>query len=121
MSKTTIDLIAHDRPDNTNLSASRALDGISEEAAAILAVDSTADRRSDSSGEVTDPSPIAPPARTTRRGFIMNSIVSAASIASATALVANTTEAGVPLANSREATIARAQQMVGYLGERVVP
>lgn len=74
-------------PDRTNLSGSRGLDGVSENAAAIPVVGPGVKGRSDSGGEVVDPSSIAPPARTSRRGFLMNTIVSAASVATATALV----------------------------------
>jgi hypothetical protein len=70
----------------TILSDARTPGDLSENAGTIPAVDSSADGRSAGNGEVTDPSPIAPPARTSRRGFLMNSMVSAVSIASATAL-----------------------------------
>jgi hypothetical protein len=74
------------RPDDTNLSPSRTGDGISEDAVAIPAVNPTADGRSDSVRKFAEPLPTAPPARTSRRGFLMNSIVSAAAVASATAI-----------------------------------
>jgi hypothetical protein len=75
-----------DRSADTNLSASRTLDGISKDTAAIPAVTAAADRRSDSGHDVADPHPIAPPARTSRRGFLMNTMISAASLATATAV-----------------------------------
>ena len=62
------------RPDDTNLSPSRMSDGISKDAAAIPAVNPTADGRSDSVRKFAEPPPAAPPARTSRRAF-MNSIV----------------------------------------------
>jgi hypothetical protein len=70
--------------DPTNSAVSRAPSGVSEEATAIPAVDSPAIRRSDNGSEVVDPSPIAPPARPSRRGFLMNTMVSAASLTAAT-------------------------------------
>jgi hypothetical protein len=72
-------------PDPTNLSGSRALDVISESTASIPAIDTPTIRRSDNGSEVINPSPIAPPARPSRRGFLMNSIVSGAALASAIA------------------------------------
>jgi len=82
MSSTT-----HRDPANqANLSPSRTLDGISKDVATIPAVDSVADRRSDNGDTVANPTPIAPPARTSRRGFLMNTMVSAASLATATAV-----------------------------------
>jgi hypothetical protein len=75
-----------DPADQTNLSPSRTLDDNSADGTTIPAVDSVADRRSDGSREIVDPSPIAPPARTSRRGFLMNTMVSAASLATATAV-----------------------------------
>jgi hypothetical protein len=74
------------RPDDTNLSPSRTGDGISEDAAAIPAVNPTADGRSDSVRKIAESLPTAPPARTSRRRFLMNTIVSAAAVASATAI-----------------------------------
>ncbi len=74
--------------DNKNLSASRVLVDLAENAATIPAVDLAADGRSASDSEITDPSPIAPPARTSRRGFLMNSIVSSASLATTATVVA---------------------------------
>jgi hypothetical protein len=87
------------RRDDTNLSPSRVLDGVSENAVAILAINLPAIRRSDSVVEVVDAAAIAPPARTSRRGFLMNTIVSAASLATA-ATVAAPSFAAVPLAPS---------------------
>jgi hypothetical protein len=109
MSKTT------DRPTHTNLSPSRTSDGISKDAAAIPAVTPAADRRSDSGGEVVDPHPPAPPARTSRRGFIMNSIVSAAAVASATAIPSLDQAAPVNEAASPSAALVRAEQVVNTL------
>jgi hypothetical protein len=74
------------RPDDTNLSPSRMSDGISKDAAAIHAVNPTADGRSDSVRKFAEPPPAAPPARTSRRGFLMNTMVSAASLATAAAV-----------------------------------
>lgn len=79
---------APERLSETILSGSRVLGGSSENVVAIPAVDPAANRRSDNKGEVADPSPIAPPARSSRRGFLMNSILSIASLASATAITA---------------------------------
>jgi hypothetical protein len=72
--------------DDTNLSASRTLDGDPVIAPSIPAFDSPDIRRSDSIGQLANPAALAPTARTSRRGFIMNSFVSAAAIASATAI-----------------------------------
>jgi hypothetical protein len=74
------------RPDDVNLAPSGTADGNSENAASILAVDSPDIRSSDSGVEVADPAAIAPVALTSRRGFLMNTMVSAASLATATAL-----------------------------------
>jgi hypothetical protein len=76
----------HDAADQTNLSPSRAPDGVSENAATIPAVTPAADRRSDSVGQLDNPPPTAPPAQPSRRGFLMNTMVSAASLATATAI-----------------------------------
>jgi hypothetical protein len=76
------------RPDDTNLSPSRTSDGISKDAAAIPAVNPTADGRSDSVRKFAEPLPAAPLAQTSRRGFLMNTMVSAASLATATAVAA---------------------------------
>ena len=85
--------IQTERLEQTNLSGSRTLDGVSEEPAAIPAIDSTADRRSDNRSKVAVHSPIALPARPTsnRRQFLMNSIVSTASLATATAVTVSPT------------------------------
>jgi hypothetical protein len=72
--------------DRTILSDVRAIDGASEDAATIPAIHPSANRRNDSGRDVADISAIAPPAPTSRRGFLMNTIVSAASIAAATAV-----------------------------------
>jgi hypothetical protein len=71
------------RPDDTTLSASRTPNGNSENAASILAVDSPDIGRSDSGAEVIDAAALAPPALTSRRGFLMNTMVSAASLGTA--------------------------------------
>ena len=78
------------RLDQTNLAALRASGPASGEATAIPAVGPVAVRRSDNPSEVGEPTALAPPARPSRRGFIMNSIVSAASVASAAAVAAPT-------------------------------
>jgi len=76
------------RPEYTNLSPSRTSDGIPEDAAAIPAVNPTADGRSDSVRKIAEPPPTASPARTSRRGFLMNTMVSTASLATAVAVAA---------------------------------
>jgi hypothetical protein len=63
------------RPDDTNLSPSRTSDGNSADATSILVLDSAAIRRSDSGDPIVRPLTTAPPARTSRRGFLMNSII----------------------------------------------
>jgi hypothetical protein len=119
------------RRDNTNLSASRALDGNSENAASIPTVDRPAIGRSDSGAEVVNPSALAPPARpssTSRRGFLMNTIVSAASLATATAVTVPPTAAAastafppVPVADScPAASLARAEEIVDLLRTRYI-
>jgi hypothetical protein len=80
------DASANDRAQQTNLSPSRALDGNSANAASIPAVDTAADRRSDSGNGTGNRDCIAPPAQTSRRGFLMNTMVSAASLATGTAV-----------------------------------
>jgi hypothetical protein len=87
MSKTLV------RPDDTNLSPSRTSDGISEDASAIPAVTAGADRRIDTDQNVANHRVIAPRARTSRRGFLMNTMVSAASLATATAIAVAPTAA----------------------------
>jgi hypothetical protein len=72
--------------DQTILSDMREIDGASEDAVTIPAINPIADRRSDIGQEVANTSAIAPPARTSRRGFLMNTMVSAASLATATAI-----------------------------------
>jgi hypothetical protein len=67
------------------LSASRVLDGVSENASSILAIDSPDHRRRETAGEIVDDSP-AQSVRTSRRVF-MNSVVSAASLVAATKIV----------------------------------
>jgi hypothetical protein len=57
----------------------------SQEIPAIPAVDPRADSRSDGGGNYSEASPIAPTAQASRRSFVMNSIVSGASLASAVA------------------------------------
>jgi len=83
-----------DAPDQMNLSPSRTSEGVSKDAAAIPAVTPIADRRSDAGREVANSSPIAPPARTSRRGFLMNTMVSAASLATAAVAMPPITPAG---------------------------
>jgi hypothetical protein len=78
--------IHHDPANQTNLSPSRTTDDLPKDVAAIPAVTTGADRRSDGGRELANPSPIAPPARTSRRGFLMNTMVSAASLVTATAI-----------------------------------
>jgi hypothetical protein len=77
-----------DRPNAENLSTSRTPGGDPVIASSILAVDSPDIRRGDKIAGVLDPAAIAPPARTSRRGFLMNTIVSAASLATAAAVAA---------------------------------
>lgn len=104
-------------PEHINSAPSRAIDGASMEAASIHAVTPSADSRGDNSSEVVNSSPIAQTARASRRGFLMNSIVSAASLASATALAMPDAMA---VEGGRHATIARAKHMVEILRDRVV-
>ncbi len=88
------------RPRDTILSASRAHDGVSENAAAIPAINPQAIRPSDSGAEVADPAAIAPTAlKTSRRGFLMNTMmVSAASLATAAAVAAPSIVSAAPAA-----------------------
>jgi hypothetical protein len=79
-------LAKHHRPNATNLSPSRTPGGDPVIAPSIPAINPPAIRRSDSGGEVVDPPAIAPPAQTSRRGFLMNTMVSAASLATAAAV-----------------------------------
>jgi hypothetical protein len=58
----------------------------SNEVPAIPAVDPLADRRSDGGGDRGKAPPIAPLAQSSRRSFLVNSIVSGVSLASATAI-----------------------------------
>ena len=85
--------------DQMILSDVRAFDGASEEAFAIPAINPTDDRRSDGGRDAVKASAIAPPARASRRGFLMNTMVSAASLATvaavATPSIANATPAAV--------------------------
>jgi hypothetical protein len=90
-------LAEYHRPDDTNLSASRVLDGVSENAASIPAITPPAIRRSDSGVRVIDPAAIAPPAQTSRRGFLMNTMVSAASLATAAAVVTPSIASAAPV------------------------
>ncbi len=76
-----------DRPADTNLSPSRTTDGYSENTTTIPAVYPSADSHSDGGREAANPHSIAPPARTSRRGFLMNTMVFAASLAAAAAVV----------------------------------
>jgi hypothetical protein len=79
--------LTHRRSDASNLAASRTLGGNSENARSIPAFDSPDIRRSDSIGQLANHAAIAPPAQTSRRGFLMNTMVSAASLATAAAVV----------------------------------
>jgi hypothetical protein len=74
------------RAAQANLSTSWTTDGASAEAATILTPDRTTNPCIDSAHERANHPPVAPPAHVSRRGFIMNSIVSAAAVASATAI-----------------------------------
>jgi hypothetical protein len=69
----------------TNLSVSRVLEGVSEKAASIPAIDSPDHRTKDNAGEIINDLSPALSARTSRRVF-MNSIVSAAAVSSAIAV-----------------------------------
>jgi hypothetical protein len=82
--------------DQMILSDVRAFDGASEEAFAIPAINPTDDRRSDGGRDAVKASAIAPPARASRRGFLMNTMVSAASLSTATAAVALPTARAQP-------------------------
>jgi hypothetical protein len=93
--------------DQTILSDVRTIDGASEVAITIPAIDPTADRRSDSRREVANTSAIAPPARTSRRGFLMNTMVSAASLATAAAVAAPSIANATPAAVSFPDLVAR--------------
>lgn len=75
-----------DSREHINPATSRASDGISKEAASILAVTPAANGHSDTSSGIANTSPTAPPAWTSRRKLLMNTIVSVASLASATAM-----------------------------------
>jgi hypothetical protein len=86
MTKSPAQPSASERANQTILSGSRTLDGISADLTTIPAVDPHTNRCSDSADESENHPRIAPSARTSRRGFIMNSFVSAAAIASATAI-----------------------------------
>jgi hypothetical protein len=88
---------APDGANRTILSGARTLDGISEDAATIPTVSSAADRRSDSVGKLSESPPVAPPARTSRRGFLMNTIVSVASLATAAAVATPPIASIVPM------------------------
>jgi hypothetical protein len=74
--------------DHRNLSPSRTSDGNSKDPAAILAVTPAADRRSDKPVPATNHASIASLMPTSRRGFLMNTIVSTASLATAAAVTA---------------------------------
>ncbi|MBU6463224.1 MAG: hypothetical protein KGL35_21865 [Bradyrhizobium sp.] len=75
-----------DQPAQTNLSPSGAFNGTSTITNTTPVVDSPHNGRSDSVDGRANHSPIAPPAHVSRRNLIMNSIVSAAAVASATAI-----------------------------------
>jgi hypothetical protein len=74
------------RAAHTNLSTSWATDGASAEAATIHAVDPLTNHCDDRAEQCANHPPVAPPAQLTRRSILMNSIVSAAAVASATAI-----------------------------------
>lgn len=103
----------------TNLSGSRARDGVSENAPSIPATNSPDDGRRDSGNEVANSSPIAPPARPSRRGFLMNTIVSAASLASAAAIPSPSVAKASDI-NQAAATLARCEQVVDTLRTKFI-
>ena len=80
------------RAAQTNLSTSGTTGGASAEATTIPAVDPLNNHCDDGSERGTNHLPVAPPAHVSRRGFIMNSIVSAAAVASATAIPSQSIE-----------------------------
>jgi hypothetical protein len=105
--------------DLTILSDVRTIDGASEDAATIPAIHPSANRRNDSDRDVANTSAIAPPARTSRRGFLMNTIVSAAAVASATAIPKQSIAATqITTANP---PLGRAQQIVETLRNYFLP
>ncbi len=108
-----------DRADQTNLSPSRASDGISADGTTIPAVDLHTNPCSDSADNTANHLVIVPPAQTSRRGFIMNSIVSAAAVASATAIPKID---HIPIANaaSPAGVVARAEEVVDVLRTRYI-
>ena len=115
------------RRDDTNLSSSRALDGVSENATSILAIDPPAIRLSDSIADTAKASAIAPTARTSRRGFLMNSLVSTASLATAAAVatptIASAMTSTAPAAaadDSPAEALRRAEEIVDILRTCVV-
>jgi hypothetical protein len=116
----------NDRAVETNLSPSRAIGGNSANAASIPAVDTAADRRSDNVDDIANHSPIAPSVQTSRRGFLMNTMVSAASLATAAAVnvptIANGDVASAMRAtdSSPAASLARAEEVVSLLRTRYI-
>lgn len=89
----------------TILSGSRTLDGVSKNATTIPVVAPYNKPCSDNADKSANHPSIAPPAQTSRRGFIMNSIVSAAAVASGTA-IPNPTLAAVAIAPSTDPVFA---------------
>lgn len=101
-----------------NLSASGKPSGGFGEGTTILVVNPHDDSRSDNTEANAKDSPIAPPAHVgNRREFIMNSIVSAAAVASATA-IPNVND--VAQAASPSAALARTEQVIAVLRSRYV-
>jgi hypothetical protein len=80
-------------PDDVNSALSGTLGGYPAIANSIPVVDSPDIRRGDSGAEVVDPAAIAPMALTSRRGFLMNTMISAASLSTATAVALPTARA----------------------------
>jgi hypothetical protein len=89
--------LAEHRPDDVNLSTSRTPGGGPVIANSIPATDSPDNRLGDSGAKVLDHVAIAPLALTSRRGFLMNTMVSAATLATAAAVAAPTIVAAAPV------------------------
>ena len=105
--------------DQTNLSGSRAIDGVSENTASIPVVGPGAKGRRDRRDDLVDPSLTAPPARTSRRALIMNSIISAAALTSAVA-VASPVENGMEMPNEDVNLLALGQKLDRLRSQYVV-
>lgn len=106
--------------EHTNLAILRATD---KEAPSILAIKLPADCHGDGRDEVVDVSSIAPPAHTSRRNLLMNTIVSVASLASASAMASPALSQEVPSTTAiddRQRVVGRAEQMVALLRDRFV-